>query len=212
MLTRDCRTISDLLQGPQNTHHSYYWQCLWISRVWDGVEEFNDTQCRFNFSFHSQATRCTICLLFQGERGAWVALLTTGLTAREWGNEGLSEEGVHSTTQIWMNIFVFKIFMSFLLLNLQHSHQIPPLKSTVKTLNPSIYLLSPYCCSYKLSIFHESWVVLSSCPMTPQYVFQGWWMRNWEAMALNILYGNTAHPPFRPHTQHLLCPPPFPDQ
>lgn len=34
------------------THHShiYYWQCLWISRVWDSVEEFNDTQCRFNFS------------------------------------------------------------------------------------------------------------------------------------------------------------------
>lgn len=25
------------------THHSYYWQCLWISRVWGGVEEFNDT-------------------------------------------------------------------------------------------------------------------------------------------------------------------------
>ncbi len=32
------------------THNSYYWQCLWISRVWDGVKEFNDTQCRFDFS------------------------------------------------------------------------------------------------------------------------------------------------------------------
>lgn len=140
-----------------------------------------------------------------------MALLTTGLTAREWGNEGLSEEGVHSTTQIWMNIFVFKIFMSFLLLNLQHSHQIPPLKSTVKTLNPSIFLLSPYCCSDKLSIFHEGQVVLSSCPMTPQYVFQGWWMRNWEAMALNILYGNTAPASIQtPYTASPLSPPPVP--
>lgn len=32
------------------THHSYYWQCLWISTICSGVEEFNDIQCRFNFS------------------------------------------------------------------------------------------------------------------------------------------------------------------
>lgn len=51
MLTRDCSTVSDLLLDSKNTHaaQSYYWPCLWISRVCGGVEEFNDTQCHFNF-------------------------------------------------------------------------------------------------------------------------------------------------------------------
>lgn len=47
MLTRDCHTIFDLLEGSRNTHYSYYWWGLWTSRVRSGVKEFNDTQCHF---------------------------------------------------------------------------------------------------------------------------------------------------------------------
>lgn len=103
MLTRDCSTISDLLLGSKNTHtpHSYYWLCLWISTVRGGVEEFNDTQCRFNFSVpQPQLPRCTICPLFKGERGAWVALKPVWLPV----TEGVSEAKLHSTTWIWMHI------------------------------------------------------------------------------------------------------------
>lgn len=44
--------------------------------------------------------------------------------------------------------------------------------------------------------------------MTSRYVFHEWWMRNWEAKALNIIYGNTSQPFLRPHAKPFLCLPP----
>lgn len=76
--------------------HPYYWQCLWISRVWDGVEEFNDTQCRFNLSAPWPGDQVHICPLFKGEGGVWVALRMGSadcLTARKWENEEVSGLG-----------------------------------------------------------------------------------------------------------------------
>lgn len=51
------------------------WQCLWISRVSDGVEEFNDTQCRFNFSAPRPGYQVHhLSFIQRRKRGAWVAL------------------------------------------------------------------------------------------------------------------------------------------
>lgn len=139
-------------------------------------------------------------VLYSTERGGvWVAPLDTILY--EWGNWGLSEEAVHSTTQIW----VISLCLSYFKFTTDPPN--PTVKVCSDALKAPISPLSPYS-FYKLSIFHEEWVVLSSCPMTSPYVFHEWWMRTWEAKALNIIYGNTSQPFLRPHAKPFLCLPP----
>lgn len=132
MLTRDCSAISDLLQDSQNTHahtipitgSAFESAKSWL--VWRNLMTHNVASI---LALPGQATRCTICPLFKGERGAWVALnQSDSKRVREWGTES-GRIPFH-----YLIVNKYMIFMSFLLLNLQHSHQIPPLKSTVKPL------------------------------------------------------------------------------
>lgn len=96
MLTRDCRTIFDLLRGTLNTHSSYLGRGLWISRVQNGVKEFNDTQCRFNFS--------------SSQPGYQVHHLSLGRKKLEWpSNFGLRERGSDWVEKGYILVVWFKM-------------------------------------------------------------------------------------------------------